>query len=195
MAWIDWYVSQRAIPGGAVSGDAYVVVETRSGVLIGVIDGLGHGPEAACAAARAREILLQSPDEALEALFRRCHAALRVTRGAVMSAAFVDRDQGKGSWLGIGNVEAVVVRAAGGTRPVCQSLFLWPGVVGQNIRSLRASALELCKGDALVFATDGIRGSKFTDFALCAADASACGKGCAVPFQRAAFIVKCIRCG
>ena len=76
-----------------------------------------------------------------------------------MSAAFVSRDEGKGSWLGIGNVEAVVVRAAGAARPVRESLFLWPGVVGQNIRSLRASALELCPGDALVFATDGIRGN------------------------------------
>ena len=73
-----------------------------------------------------------------------------------MSAAFVGRDEGKGTWLGIGNVEAVVVRAA---RPVCESLFLWPGVVGQNIRSARASVLELCPGDALVLATDGIRSS------------------------------------
>jgi phosphoserine phosphatase RsbX len=157
VAWIDWHACERALPGEAVSGDHYAAVETSSGMLLAAVDGLGHGPEAARAARRAREVLLASPEDGLDILFERCHQALRILRGAVMSAAFVRRADGELSWLGVGNVEAVAVRRASGPRPVCESLFLWPGVVGQNIPSLRTSQLRLYPGDTLVFATDGIR--------------------------------------
>ncbi len=159
MAWIDWHVAERPIPGEAVSGDTYAVRETPNGVLVAVIDGLGHGLEAARTARQASEILRESPDESLEALFQRCDVALRSMRGAVMSAAFVNRADGRLSWLGVGNVEAVLVRADRTALKVHECLFLWPGVLGEHMRSVRASALALCPDDLLVFATDGIRGS------------------------------------
>ncbi len=159
MAWIDWHVAERPIPGEAASGDTYAVRETPNGVLVAVIDGLGHGLEAARTARQVSEIVRESPDESLEALFQRCDVALRSMRGAVMSAAFISRADAKLSWLGVGNVESVVVRANRAAHKPFESLFLRPGVVGEHMRSLRASSLELRPDDLLVFATDGIRGS------------------------------------
>jgi hypothetical protein len=42
-----------ALGDAAVSGDRFCVVPTPAGVLVAVIDGLGHGSEAAEASARA----------------------------------------------------------------------------------------------------------------------------------------------
>jgi len=56
---IEWSVASRARPGEAVSGDLHVVVPTRDGALLGVIDGLGHGEEATAAARMAAIVLEQ----------------------------------------------------------------------------------------------------------------------------------------
>ena len=51
-------------------------------------------------------------------LLQRCHAALRNTRGAVMTVAWFDLDGARLRWTGVGNVEGRLVarRAAGPPR-------------------------------------------------------------------------------
>ncbi len=154
--WIEWEVCARPIAGETVSGDVHVAVPCPSGLLLGAIDGLGHGDGAAEAANRARAILLDSPENRLDALTIRCHQELRRTRGAAMTLAFIHR-HGRLAWLGVGNVEAVLVRASAETRRPRESLLLQPGVVGQQIPTLRQTEVDLGVGDQLVIATDGIR--------------------------------------
>ena len=50
-ARIEWSVAVRSLD--SESGDQYVVTPRSDGVLVGVVDGLGHGPEAAVAAKNA----------------------------------------------------------------------------------------------------------------------------------------------
>src|SRR5437870_835920 len=69
------------------SGDIHVVSPFPEGVLVGVIDGLGHGAEAALAACAAADVLKACAGEPVKALIQRCHESLRQTRGAVMSLA------------------------------------------------------------------------------------------------------------
>jgi hypothetical protein len=58
-----------------------------AGGLVAVVDGLGHGAEAANAAKVAVRALERGGDRPLAQLFRDCHQSLIGTRGAVISAA------------------------------------------------------------------------------------------------------------
>lgn len=156
-AWVELSVAARPCPGFAVSGDLHAIAECSRGMLLAVIDGLGHGPPAAEAARRARDLLVQAPGDPLELLVARCHEQLRFLRGAVLSAAFVSRSEPSLAWLGVGNVEAILLRASPGSRPAQRSMPLTPGLVGGSLPSLEARVLDLEPGDTLVLATDGVR--------------------------------------
>src|SRR3989442_542063 len=52
-ALIEWGVATLALPGEAQSGDGHVVKPVGTSVLVAVVDGLGHGAEAATAARAA----------------------------------------------------------------------------------------------------------------------------------------------
>ena len=82
---LDWGVASLPLNGQSESGDRYVVQFFPGGVLLGVIDGLGHGDEAAAAARTAESILRAQPQEPVISLVRQCHESLRSTRGVVMS--------------------------------------------------------------------------------------------------------------
>ena len=153
---IVWGVAHRALPGESESGDLHTVVPHANGVLIAVIDGLGHGPEAAAAARIAAARLQQSPDEPPAELVQHCHRALLRTRGAVMSLASIDANAGRMTWIGVGNVDGTLYRADRAARPRRESLSLRGGVVGYQLPSLRPATLPITPGDTLVLATDGV---------------------------------------
>jgi hypothetical protein len=139
-----------------VSGDLHVVAPFPHGALAAVVDGLGHGPEAADAAAAAAEVLIRDAGSPVGELIAACHAALRRTRGAVMSLASFDSLTDTVSWVGVGDVEAVLMRAdpAQGAR---DSIVLRGGVVGYQLPPLREATREVRPGDVLIFTTDGVR--------------------------------------
>jgi len=153
---IDWGVAARALPGQARSGDSHVVQPFDQGVLVAVVDGLGHGDEASDAAQAAIDILTRYPHESPVSLVRRCHEGLWGGRGAAMSVASFDRRAHTMSWLGVGNVDASLIRAGIGGRQVRESLILRGGVVGYRLPTLHASGVQVQRGDVLVMATDGI---------------------------------------
>ncbi|HEX6460983.1 MAG TPA: SpoIIE family protein phosphatase [Thermoleophilaceae bacterium] len=155
---IDWAVATLALEGEEESGDLHVVAPFSGGVLVGVIDGLGHGPEAAVAARNAAETLLRHPHERVENLLERCHQGLRGTRGAVITlASFSERPETM-TWLGVGNIEGTLLRADPGDARPRESVMLMGGVPGHQLPGLRTNKLELSAGDTLILATDGIRG-------------------------------------
>jgi serine/threonine protein phosphatase PrpC len=148
-------VAARPIAGEHVSGDRHVAVSSTR-LVVAVIDGLGHGPEAAHAAGRAAEIVETHPDERPDALLRRCHDALRSTRGAAMTVASIDPVVGEMTWLGVGNVQATVLQRR--TRDARREWVpLRGGVVGYLLPALRPGTVRLQRDDVLVLATDGVR--------------------------------------
>ena len=86
-------VAARSLGGEAVCGDAHAVVPFASGFLVAVVDGLGHGEEATVAAAAAVATLQRFASEPVIDLVRRCHEAVRRTRGVVLSLASFRADQ------------------------------------------------------------------------------------------------------
>jgi len=154
---IDWGVADQSLAGADCSGDAYVVKAFGSKVLVAAIDGLGHGREAAEAADVAVATLTGNPSEEVISLIRRCHEELLRTRGAVMSIVSFDAANDSMTWLGVGNVEGLLLRNDRLIKPNHESLFLSGGVVGYHLPSLRPSTLPINRGDTLIFSTDGIR--------------------------------------
>ena len=139
------------------SGDRHLIRHRPEGILVVAIDGLGHGDEAAFAAKMAVSILEGSRDETIIALLQRCHEGLRSTRGVVMSLASIDPVRGSMSWIGVGNVQGVLLRRRAKVGSVPEELLLRAGVVGAQLPVLQATTAPLLKGDTLIFATDGIR--------------------------------------
>ncbi len=156
---MEWGAASRPLPGQEVSGDHCVVQSFPAGVLVAVMDGLGHGEEAARAAERAGTVLAADPRGPLPGLVQRCHEALRGTRGAVMSLASLDLTSQAMTWLGVGNVEGVLLRSPLGLPAglrARESLISRGGVVGDRLPPLRPVTLPLRPGDTLIFSTDGI---------------------------------------
>lgn len=154
---IEWAVAQRPLPGQAVSGDSYVVASFETGTLLAVMDGLGHGEEAAHASQLAAGSLQHSqPAHGLGAVIRECHEALRGSRGVVMTIAFYQPGPGTLQWASVGNVEGVLWRQPGqhNGRRLC--IALRGGVVGYQLPTPHVSTLEVGVGDICCLATDGI---------------------------------------
>jgi hypothetical protein len=158
MSLIEWNVAEEALPGQMQSGDRYVVKDLPSGVLVAVVDGIGHGVDAALPAELAVRALSGANVSSLISLLRCCQQQLQGTRGAVLSMALFSEADDTMTWLGVGNVEGVLIRREpyGGARQ--ESLLLRGGVVGAQLPSISASVLPVNYGDMLIFATDGIRG-------------------------------------
>lgn len=153
---VEYGVAKFALPGQSESGDHHLVCCNQNGVLIAAIDGIGHGEEAADAAKAAAAILKAGVDVPIISLVEECHEKLRSTRGVVLSVASIDPIHGMMSWLGVGNVEGVLMRADAKKGNPQETLLLRAGVVGSRLPPLQAAVLPIAKGDTLFFATDGI---------------------------------------
>lgn len=162
---LDWAVAARPLRGEVVSGDQHLVAPFPGGALMAVLDGLGHGPSAAAAARTAIEVLAAVPGEPVVALVNRCHAALGRLRGVVMSLASFDVAARRMSWVGVGNVEGVLIRTLEGLGVVRERLLGWGGIVGQSVATPRSTTLPLAPSDLIIFATDGLHPG-FVDAAL-----------------------------
>ena len=154
----EWAAKSRPRPGENVCGDRLLAVDVNgTGALIGVLDGLGHGAEAAEAANCGVEVLRNARSEPLDVLVQRCHRALSGTRGAAMTLARIDFRADTFSWIGIGNVAADLVAKHPAGVEVRSSARLAGGIVGYRIPEvLTPQEVPIRPGDLLVIASDGI---------------------------------------
>lgn len=152
----DYAVAGRALSGERQSGDAALVQPTADGVLVAVVDGLGHGDEAAAAAQAAVAALREYGGEPLPTLLQRCHMRLQETRGAAMVVAVLDTVRATLTWAGVGNVEAVLIAAGHGLVRDKQCLTNRSGVVGYRLPAVEGRVVPIFPGDLLILATDGI---------------------------------------
>jgi hypothetical protein len=150
---IEWACAARTFPGQVRSGDRGLVLPFEGGALAAVIDGLGHGPEADKASECAEAAIRRSLGQSLVDIVRACHDECRSTRGVVLSIASFD-ERGTMSWLGVGNVEALLVRGASEDH---EAVAARGGTVGYMLPPLTPRTLPVQAGDTLVLASDGIK--------------------------------------
>lgn len=142
----------RSFPGEALSGDAWRIDRDETGCRLAVIDGIGHGPNSARAAADAVAALADAPLADPAEAVRRCHEALRGGRGAALLVARIDLVAERVVVVGAGNVEARVRLGDRWRRVVTDR-----GIVGVLLPRLHPVAFDLPGDDWLVLAhTDGI---------------------------------------
>ena len=155
---LEYGVAQKALPGEAVSGDLHLVLPHGRGVLLAVVDGIGHGREATAAAEIAVATLRARPEDNVLQHFRRCHAALGDSRGVVMTLADHNVREGTLTLSGVGNVEAMLYRPDGQRAgPPRECAVLRGGTVGSNLPEPFASVVLVQPHDVLIMASDGIR--------------------------------------
>jgi negative regulator of sigma-B (phosphoserine phosphatase) len=136
--------------GERENGDAVVVRRGDEGVLLAVVDALGHGAVAAEVAAAAVAYLDLAPVErGVTTIMEGLHARLRGTRGA--AAMVLILSAGRLVGCGVGNVE---LRSSKRRVPV----ILSPGVLGASLGRIHTFEAPLAAGDRLVVFSDGIAG-------------------------------------
>jgi phosphoserine phosphatase RsbX len=156
---LEHAVRATTLEGEVESGDAHVVKTISRGLLLGAIDGLGHGPEAAFAARRAVEVIDDLEEKDPAAIIHECHRALRSTRGVVMTLAAIDSVAATIRWVGVGNVDARLLHLREEGIRSSDSPPLIGGVVGYKLPRLRPTTVPVHRGDLLLLATDGVRQS------------------------------------
>lgn len=143
----------RPCSGYAVGGDTAVLRPLDTGLFVGIVDVLGHGPEAHALAVEIDAYLAEHASADVEALMKRLHEHFKGTRGAAVGLCILDATRGRVEYTGVGNT---VLRRFGKQDSRLVSL---PGVLGQNMRTPRSQALSLEAGDVVLLYTDGIHDS------------------------------------
>jgi len=137
------------MPGEIQNGDAALIRQSVTGdTILAVIDGLGHGPDAAQASRKAIEVLtLMSFETSVLDAMQEMHQELRGTRGAAGTLCVV-----RGFKLEICAVGNVALMCTGCSIP----LVLSPGVLGHQVGRFRIGACEISPGARLALLSDGI---------------------------------------
>jgi anti-sigma regulatory factor (Ser/Thr protein kinase) len=139
------------IIGEEVCGDAWAAEQSGTRLVALVVDGLGHGVEAAAAAAAAVTTFRRHHREPVEDIAGQIHAALRGTRGAAIAVAEISLSEAKIRFCGIGNISARVTGSDGHRNLISQY-----GIAGYQARQIRAYEHQWTEGALLVMHSDGL---------------------------------------
>jgi serine/threonine protein phosphatase PrpC len=140
--------------------------------LLAVVDGVGHGPEAAAVAASVLQCLRSHVALDLVSLVRECHRAIAQSRGATLGLAWLSPADEQVEFLGVGDVTLRLVRHSAhghdwgsfrslsvcNLRPMtAKTLVGNRGTLGYGIpQSVLTSTCELRPGETVMMCTDGL---------------------------------------
>jgi anti-sigma regulatory factor (Ser/Thr protein kinase) len=144
-------VVSEPIAGEEVCGDGWGVKPTADGLVLMVVDGLGHGVLAAEAAREAESVLAKSREMSPQAILHEVHSALKKTRGAALGLARVDPERRLLTFAGVGNISASIV-APGSSRSIASH----NGILGGNIERVQEFTLPWNDNNILVMHSDGL---------------------------------------
>lgn len=140
-----------AAPHERVCGDGWGFAQDGECAALMLADGLGHGPDAAEAAAVALETFADEPFLAPRDLLQRAHIALRRTRGAAIMVLQADAGAGTVRSAGAGNVMARLVSGTSDRTVLCQN-----GTAGVTMRTPDETTTAWPPHALLVVYSDGI---------------------------------------
>jgi anti-sigma regulatory factor (Ser/Thr protein kinase) len=140
--------------GEEENGDGWAVSFRGPSCTAMVVDGLGHGPQAALAARAAVEVFQAEAGNDLESILRSAHRAMRSTRGGSVSLCRLDGEAGRAIFCGMGNVDGRILTSHSSVGLVPRN-----GTVGMNLEAPRIPVRELDwqPGSLLLLYSDGIR--------------------------------------
>lgn len=145
----------RPMPGERVSGDTTFIHEYDDGLLLAVVDVLGHGIEANAVANDIDLYLAEHKQSDVIQGMQELHEHLKGTRGAAATLCYIDKQSGEAQLTGVGNT----VFRTFGSREL--RIDAQEGVLGQNMRTPRLDTYHLQSRDILLLHSDGVQ-SRFT---------------------------------
>jgi anti-sigma regulatory factor (Ser/Thr protein kinase) len=130
-----------AMPGEEVCGDDWAAgsigaIASRQARTVMVVDGLGHGPNAAEASTAAVRTFNRHADHSPSRIMEALHTALRPTRGAAASIVQFDPARRVITFCGLGNVAGVIAARQTGASKGMVALSGTVGHVARRIREL-----------------------------------------------------------
>lgn len=142
-----------AVPlaGEEMCGDAWAVSHSGGHRTVLVVDGLGHGPQAAEAARTAVEGFFKQPAAPLEMILRVLDGLLRSTRGVAASVARVDPRNGSLRYAGVGNITGILIDGV-----THRNLISHNGTLGHQARKFQEFQYPWAAGNLLVLHSDGL---------------------------------------
>jgi anti-sigma regulatory factor (Ser/Thr protein kinase) len=132
-------------------GDGWDVIRLLGRTVILVVDGLGHGPEAAKVQEEAIRCVRKNPTGEPAEILWTLHDALRSTRGGVAAVAVIDDMKGRITYAGAGNISGRII-----TGPDTHKMVSLSGTVGYEIRKIREFSHSFESGALLVMYSDGL---------------------------------------
>lgn len=152
-ALLDVGVVCAPVDGEIACGDGWCVVQDEDRAMVLLVDGLGHGPDAAHAADVAIEIFRANVSRTPAEIVLALHGALRATRGAALAVAQVLRTSSGATvtFCAVGNTVSAIV---GPGKP--KSLASLNGTAGLQVGTLREFTQAWEPGELLIMHTDGI---------------------------------------
>ncbi len=140
----------RPCQGEDVSGDTVVLRPLEDGLLVAIVDVLGHGRDAHELALVIEELLGRYGSADVAATMTNLHEQIKASRGAAVGLCAIDTAEGRAVYVGTGNT---VMRRFGKTDT---RLMSQDGILGQNMRTPRPQTLQLEPEDLIVLYTDGV---------------------------------------
>lgn len=148
------------IRGETECGDGWWAARDGAGARVAVIDGLGHGPQAAVAAAAALRVMHEQATASLADLLQDMHGALRATRGAAAGIADISPSRSTVEFTGVGNIAGTVIGESATRRTVSHA-----GIVGHEMRKSGSFTYPWSDDSLLVLHSDGLGSSwKLEDY-------------------------------
>lgn len=148
---LDYACFGRPCFGERVSGDNAIIEERNGFVLLGIIDGLGHGQNANLVSLQIEKFLQKHWTNNVKETLLKLHENCQGSLGAAVGLGVLEIKTGELSYCGVGNT---VVRVFGKRS---RRLYSTDGVIGTRIRTPVEQKLYLSQSDILLLYTDGIK--------------------------------------
>lgn len=149
LAW-DVAAASRSRRLAPDNGDAFVIHRWSENMLVGLIDGLGHGPLAQQAAVAAQNYIRDHYDLPLDRIFAGVGRSCKGTRGVVMCLVRFENSK-RIQFAALGNIEARICCG-----PVRMPFAMPRGIVGMDEARVKVQTHDWDPNWLLVLHTDGL---------------------------------------
>ncbi len=148
--FFECFYGVRPCVGQILSGDEIVLCRQADYIVVGVIDGLGHGKKASEVAINIKDYIQEHHFLPLDTLLSQAHELFKGSQGAVVALAKIFAD-GQAQYIGLGNIETRLLSSQ-------RSLILLPrdGALGIRSRRIEMTLWQMQANEILLFYSDGI---------------------------------------
>lgn len=137
--------------GEVACGDDWSAIDVNGTRTMLVTDGLGHGPLAEAASAKAREIFGRTAHREPAEIVEIVNQGLRPTRGAAVAVVRIDARREDVTFCGVGNIAAAIV-----TDDRIHNMVSHHGTAGHDVRRIQEFTYAFPAGATMVLNTDGL---------------------------------------